>query len=262
MKSPLPLEVEEETTGTTSDSSSTTGCDGCDWGCVPAVSNFSIQYNYTCASIATLIMLSHDDQTGHKVLPDFEEPQWAKRYLLDMVFTGSVVGMVVMGYLGDLIGIPRALFLTNSLTVIGALASALLSWGNADTVWIVIAVSRFVLGAGVGGNYPLSAAKAAESTPTPKGATDKAAGAFFWQGPGSCAPYLVALLVLLLPSSGYRTSLQFRLILGLGAIPSLVVLLASMSEDHERPPVSNSKAGRCQQFGPNVTHSHNASYSS
>jgi len=125
---------------------------------------------------------------------------------------------------------------------LGALASALFSFGNADTVWIVIAVSRFILGAGVGGNYPLSAAKASESTPTAKEAANKAAGAFFWQGPGSCAPYLVALLLLLLPSSGYRTSLQFRLMLGLGALPSLVVLLASAREDHKRPLVSNNKS--------------------
>jgi len=236
-EAPRPLELEESS----SEESSPTGPECINAGAVPAISNFSIQYNYTCASIATLIMVSHNDQTGPKVQPDFEEPLWAKEYLLDMVFAGSVVGMVFMGYLGDLVGISRALVLTNSLTVAGALASALLSWGEANAVWTVVAVSRFMLGAGVGGNYPLSAAKAAESTPTPKAAVDKAANAFFWQGPGSCAPYLVGLLVLLLPSSGYRTSLQFRLLLGFGAFPSLVILLASMNEDSRPPPPANSK---------------------
>jgi len=214
-----------------SSSKSGSGTPGCS-GCVAAVSNFSIQYNYACASIATQVMLSHNDHTG-TVVADFREPHWAKETLLSIVFIGSVVGMLTMGYLGDLLGIRRALLLTNSLTVLGAVASALLSWGGAQGVWSVIAVSRFVLGVGVGGNYPLSAAKASESTPSAKEAMTKAADAFFWQGPGSCAPYLLGLLLLLLPSSDERTSIQFRILLGAGALPSLVVLWAAMGEPHQ-----------------------------
>jgi len=197
---------------------------------VPAVSNFSIQYNYVCASIATAIMLSNRDQTGEGIRPDYPEPQWAKTVLLSVVFIGSVVGMLTMGYLGDLIGIQRALVFTNLLTVLGALASALLSWGGPDTVWGVITFSRFVLGAGVGGNYPLSAAKAAETTTSAKAAVAKAAQAFFWQGPGSCAPYLLALALLSLPPVDEITSWQFRIILGAGVLPAFVVLFAIAQE--------------------------------
>merc|ERR1719382_288199 len=135
-----------------------------------------------------------------------------------------------MGYLGDLIGIRRALIVTNALTMLGALGSATLSWGSPASVWGVIMASRFVLGAGVGGSYPLSAAKASQGLTMQK-AVSKAGAAFFWQGPGAMAPYLFGLLLLRLPRTmPGLTSLQFRALLGLGALPGLVVLCAVVRE--------------------------------
>ncbi|CAK9023611.1 unnamed protein product [Durusdinium trenchii] len=193
-------------------------------GFVSACSNFSIQYNYTSASIAAAIMLSDNDNIGTAVKPDFPQPAWVGHYLLGAVFMGSVVGMLLMGYLGDLLGIRPALILANGLTAMGALTSSLLSWGPPDTVWTVIIASRLLLGVGVGGNYPLSAAKAAESGKdlqvNAAEAANKAAYAFFWQGPGQLAPYMCAI-----------TSLQFRFLLGIGAVPAGVVLLRSWQEE-------------------------------
>ncbi|CAE8604846.1 unnamed protein product, partial [Polarella glacialis] len=83
------------------------------------------------------------------------------------------------------------------------------------------------------GNYPLSAAQAAEST-GPAHEEDASAGAgraaraFFWQGPGSLAPYLLALSLLELPEGQGVTSLQFRVLLGAGALPALVILISSL----------------------------------
>jgi len=146
--------------------------------------------------------------------------------------------MLVMGYLGDAIGIRRALVATNSLVVLGALGSAFLSWGEPSTVWLVITVSRFVLGIGVGGNYPLSAAKASEAAPAHE-VVAKAGSAFFWQGPGALAPYLLGLLLLMMPRGDDVTSQQFRILFAVGAVPSLVVLCASMWEP--RNPVSENR---------------------
>eukprot|EP00928_Gymnodinium_smaydae_P000350 TRINITY_DN10136_c0_g1_i1.p1 TRINITY_DN10136_c0_g1~~TRINITY_DN10136_c0_g1_i1.p1 ORF type:complete len:403 (+),score=49.40 TRINITY_DN10136_c0_g1_i1:117-1211(+) len=134
-----------------------------------------------------------------------------------------------MGYLGDVLGIRPALVVTNSLIVIGALASALVSWGSPETVWTVITASRFVLGVGVGGNYPLSAAKAGQALSVPE-AVAKAGKAFLWQGPGSLTPYVVAWMLLWLHPVRAITSLQFRVLLGLGAVPSSIVLWATMVE--------------------------------
>eukprot|EP00931_Biecheleriopsis_adriatica_P121663 TRINITY_DN96722_c0_g1_i1.p1 TRINITY_DN96722_c0_g1~~TRINITY_DN96722_c0_g1_i1.p1 ORF type:complete len:368 (-),score=63.52 TRINITY_DN96722_c0_g1_i1:15-1118(-) len=206
-------------------------------GFVPACSNFSIQYNYSSASIASAIMLSHRDVTGDEVIPDFPQPPWAAHLLLGSVFVGSVVGMLTMGYLGDLIGTRHALILTNGLAALGAVFSALLSWGTSEAVWAIIAASRLIMGIGVGGNYPLSAAKAAEhnsggapSEASAASAAFRAAKAFFWQGPGSLSPYVLALPLLRLPHRQGITSLQFRVLLGVGALPAGVVLLASLFE--------------------------------
>merc|ERR1719277_2258272 len=137
-----------------------------------------------------------------------------------------------MGYLGDMLGTRPATIVTNLLVVAGALASALLSWGDPQAVWGVIAVSRFFLGVGVGGLYPLSAARAATQAASadPEEAGKKAADAFFWQGPGACTPYLFAFILLLLPRHHGVTSLQFRGLLLAGAIPASIVLLAVSME--------------------------------
>jgi len=180
-------------------------------------------------------MLSHRDFTGEHVVPDYPEPDWVKEFLHSAVFVGSVFGMLVMGYLGDAIGIRRALIATNSLVVMGALGSAFLSWGRPSTVWLVITASRFVLGVGAGGNYPLTAAKASEAAPAHE-AVAKAGRAFFWQCPGALAPYLLGLLLLALPRGNDVTSKQFRTLFAVGAVPSLVVLYASMREPHDHVP--------------------------
>ena len=73
-----------------------------------------------------------------------------------------------MGYVGDLMSRSRALFITLAVGVVGAVMSAAAppspgsSSSNPSTVYAVIIVFRFVLGFGLGGIFPLSAAKAAE----------------------------------------------------------------------------------------------------
>jgi len=201
-----------------------------------AVTNFSIQYNFGCLGIATAIMLSHNDMTGPHITPDFPEPMWARYFLLAIVFVGSIIGMICMGVLGDVIGIQRALIFTNALVVVGALSTALLSWGSAEHIWLVIGVSRFILGVGVGGGYPLSAARAAQGAKKGAG-VEEGAKAFLWQSPGSLAPYIVALLLLKLPHEDGVTGLQFRILTGLGAIPALVVCwVASRDALRDTPP--------------------------
>ena len=87
-------------------------------------------------------------------------------------------------YAGDAIGRRRAMALTNLLTVLGALGSALLTWGDAATVYSVLMACRFVLGVGVGGKYPLAAtirAEACSEGDTPRHSATEVAKGFFWQ---------------------------------------------------------------------------------
>lgn len=198
---------------------------------LPSLSNFSIQYNLAVAGIMVQFMTSHaDDVSGQ---PDFPEPGWAEHALLGVVFGGAVVGMVCMGYLGDLIGRRKAMIVTLSCTAFGALGSAVLAWGTADSVYAVITGCRFILGVGVGGKYPLSAATAAEGSQRHEHASTRVGMAFFWQSPGAMGPYVVALMLLLLPATPWITSFQFRLLVGLGAIPAAIILVGTIMEEDD-----------------------------
>jgi len=123
---------------------------------------------------------------------------WVKSISSSVVFAGAIVGMLSLGMAGDLLGRNNAMILTLSFTAAGALLSALASWGSTDTVYMIICASRFLMGMGVGGVYPLSATKAAEETAVGDDAQLRVAWSFFWQTPGAIAPYCVAVIVYLL----------------------------------------------------------------
>lgn len=186
---------------------------------ISSVGNFSIQYNLSCASVAIQIM----DST------DFPQPMWASYTILGLVFAGAVMGMCVMGYFGDVIGRRKAFILTLSFTVLGGFGCAFFPWTtNPNNIYLVIAIFRFMLGVGVGGIYPLSATTASENTTAEDHVADRVGWAFFWQTPGGMAPYAVAILVLLIPGS-LATQIQFRTIMGLGAIPAAIILAAAFN---------------------------------
>lgn len=136
-----------------------------------------------------------------------------------------------MGYAGDMLGRNAAMTFTLTLVAIGAVGSAAFSWGDPTVVYAVIIVCRFFLGIGVGGVYPLSATKAAEDGGDHHGNVDPTAAswAFFWQVPGTMVPWLFAYL---LTYSDISTSSKWRLILGLGSVPALMVVAGSVIESY------------------------------
>lgn len=208
---------------------------GCPAWVPAAVSNFTIAFNFASASMASLVMKSHNDQIVgvSKEEYDYPEPHWVHTTMKSAVFVGSIIGMLSMGYLGDAIGIRKALIVTNCLVVFGALASALLTWGEPAILYGFLVLWRLLLGIGVGGNYPLSAAKAS-STGTVEEAVSKAGRAFFWQGPGALAPYFIGWVLLHMDASDGITSFQFRFIMGLGAIPACAIVYFMYKE--KEPP--------------------------
>ena len=61
------------------------------------------RYNLSAASIALPFMQAH---------PFFAPPEWVHYTGLGVVFVGAVLGMLCMGYLGDLLGRRRAMLVT------------------------------------------------------------------------------------------------------------------------------------------------------
>lgn len=86
------------------------------------VSNFAIQYNLGCATLAIAIMQTRGDVIVDPTVtaPDFPVlTKTEKTLALAMIFLGNIVGMLVMGYLGDLLGVARALCVTTAVSIAG-----------------------------------------------------------------------------------------------------------------------------------------------
>ncbi|WP_051341752.1 MFS transporter [Pseudonocardia spinosispora] len=124
------------------------------------------------------------------------------------------IGAILFGRLGDLLGRRKVYGLEAVIMIVGALGSALAP----DFTWLLIA--RFVLGIGIGGDYPASGVIMTEFA-NRRNRGRLVGLTFLFYVLGQVAAYVVALLVLAL---GTPEDIAWRVILGLGALPSLVVL--------------------------------------
>ena len=173
---------------------------------ISAISNLSIQYNMQAVAVALLLMDSGSNAAGY--VPPYPRSTLQTSLLNSLVFAGAIAGQLVMGACGDFCGRRNAMAFTNFLAFIGALGSAVFTWGEA--LYTILMVCRFVLGIGVGGKYPLSATIRSEAcgeaqrsgTGEPQSTTHRhhsetqVALGFFWQTPGAMLPYAVALAVM------------------------------------------------------------------
>jgi PHS family inorganic phosphate transporter-like MFS transporter len=126
----------------------------------------------------------------------------------------AFVGASLFGRVADVLGRKRVYWLVAVIMTVAAIGSAL-----APTFWVLIAF-RFLLGLGVGGDYPVSAVLMSEY------ANAKARGrlvgiVFSTQALGLLVGPLIALGLL---GAGVPGNLTWRLLLGLGAIPAATVI--------------------------------------
>ncbi|QKJ86489.1 MFS transporter [Paramixta manurensis] len=132
---------------------------------------------------------------------------------------GAIVGALIGGYLTDKIGRYRVFMADMFFFVIAALACAF-----APNEY-VLAGARFVMGLGVGIDLPVAMAFLAEFSRL-KGRGNKAASIAMWcptwYAAISISYLLVLLLYAVLPES--HTDWMWRLILGFGAVPALVII--------------------------------------
>lgn len=197
---------------------------------ISAVGNLSVQYNLSCLAIAVACLTTPPVPGGE---PFVVEPEWAKLALMGIAFAGAAAGMVIMGWVGDRIGRRRGMIATLAFVVAGALGPALFAWGEANTFFFIICVSRVFLGFGLGGVYPMAAATAHEGEGHAEAdagaAAVRVAWAFFWQAPGAALPYLLAVcLTASVPSDSAGAAFaHFRLIVGFGAVVAAVPLVAA-----------------------------------
>ena len=134
--------------------------------------------------------------------------------LISASLFGAFLGPLVFGAIGDLFGRKYAYGLEMVILTLGAIASAL-----APTFMLLI-LARFVMGIGIGGDYPTSATIMSEySNRANRGRL--VALVFALQGIGILAGIGVAFGLLTL---NLNTDVIWRIMLGLGAVPASLVI--------------------------------------
>ena len=144
-----------------------------------------------------------------------------KSSLASAVLVGSIAGQLAFGVLADTLGRRRGFITTLSILIVGAALSAAAQPVGGLSLVLVLSLARFVLGVGVGGEYPLSATVSSEASSATAGRGRRVALVFSMQGVGLI---LAPLVVLVLLASRLPYAQVWRLALGLGALPGLVMI--------------------------------------
>ncbi len=127
---------------------------------------------------------------------------------------GAVVGAFVFGRLADLLGRKAIYGLEAAIMAVAAIASALAP----NIVWLIAA--RFVLGIGIGGDYPVSATIMSEYA-NRRDRGRLVSMVFSTQAAGLIVGPVVGMTLL---AAGLPAGLAWRLMLLLGAVPALAVI--------------------------------------
>jgi len=130
------------------------------------------------------------------------------------MLAAACIGAFVFGRFADMSGRKRVYWLVAVIMVVGALGSAL-----APSFWVLIAF-RFLLGFGVGGDYPVSAVLMSEY------ANRKDRGKLVGMVFGTQALGLIVgpLIALALLGAGASNDVAWRVMLALGAVPAAAVI--------------------------------------
>ena len=130
------------------------------------------------------------------------------------MLAAAFVGALVFGRYADVVGRKRVYWLVAVIMIAGALGSAL-----SGSFWVLIGF-RFVLGFGVGGDYPVSAVMVSEY------ANRKDRGKLVGMVFGTQALGLIVgpLIALALLGSGASDDVTWRILLALGAVPAAAVI--------------------------------------
>ncbi len=130
------------------------------------------------------------------------------------MLAAACLGAFIFGRYADVVGRKRVYWLVAAIMIAGALGSAL-----SQSFWVLISF-RFVLGLGVGGDYPVSAVMVSEY------ANRKDRGKLVGMVFGTQALGLIIgpLIALALLGSGASDDLAWRVLLALGAVPAGAVI--------------------------------------
>jgi MFS transporter, PHS family, inorganic phosphate transporter len=190
------------------------------------ISNFSTSFNVM--NISVVLPILQDLYQGTS-----EDDAFCASSLLG----GMMLGQVIGGILGDsCLGRLGSLNLVMFVQFVASLGSAFI-WSNNIYIWL--AVWRFILGIGAGAVYPLAATLSSEQSqgtsannePSPKEKIQQLRSVvwtFSMQGIGFLTVPLIA-VPLLYFTSDESLDIVWRILLGIGCIPGLLLALLQMT---------------------------------
>ncbi|MDA8194499.1 MAG: MFS transporter [Thermaerobacter sp.] len=172
--------------------------------------------------------------------------QWApNKYMVGLLgstaLLAAFVGAIIFGRLADTLGRKKIYGLEAALMAFGALASAF----SPNMLWLLAA--RFVMGVGIGGDYPVSAVLMSEYANI-RDRGKLVALVFSMQALGLIAGPIVALTLL---ASGVEAQVAWRLMLGLGAVPAAAVIWMRQKMP-ESPRYTSRIEGKSQRAAENL----------
>lgn len=145
---------------------------------------------------------------------------------------GTLVGQLLFGWLADVVGRKRMYGIELMIIIIGCFAQALSGRAHAISVIAVLIVWRFIMGVGIGGDYPLSAVISSEfATTRTRGRLMTAV--FAAQGWGNFTAALVAFIIVAAyknkilhddPTILFHVDFMWRILIGLGCVPGAIAL--------------------------------------
>ena len=131
-----------------------------------------------------------------------------------VALVGAFIGAVVFGRVADILGRKAIYGIEAAIMAVAAVLSAL----SPNLAWLIAA--RFLLGIGIGGDYPVSATIMSEYA-NRKDRGRLVSMVFSTQALGLIVGPVVGLTLL---GAGISNGLAWRLMLGLGALPALAVI--------------------------------------
>jgi MFS family permease len=158
------------------------------------------------------------------------------------MLAAAFLGALVFGRYADVVGRKRVYWLVAAIMIAGALGSAL-----SGSFWVLIGF-RFLLGVGVGGDYPVSAVMVSEY------ANRKDRGKLVGMVFGTQALGLIVgpLIALALLGSGVSGDVAWRVLLALGAVPAAAVIYLRCRMP-ESPRYQAQVQGRADQAASRIT---------
>ncbi|MCL2581721.1 MAG: MFS transporter [Streptosporangiales bacterium] len=164
---------------------------------------FTDAYDLNVISIALLL-----------ITPQFHLTSGQVGLVGSTALIASFVGAFIFGRIADVFGRKSVYGIEAAIMVVGALLTAFAP----NFTWLI--VTRFILGIGIGGDYPVSATIMTEYS-NRKSRGRQVAMMFSSYSFGTITAYILAMTLL---SAGVDNNIAWRLLLGLGALPALAVL--------------------------------------